>query len=87
VGWWAWIARTFPNNAEAGGGPFVAVVQLSIALGSTVFDHSGYRATFFASAALLILLHEWRSHAGPAGRDWLPGVKPYNIARSTLGRA
>ncbi|PRD13339.1 MFS transporter [Pantoea coffeiphila] len=57
VGWWAWIARVFPDDAEAGGGLFVAVVQMSIALGSTVggllFDHSGYRSTFFASAAIL----------------------------------
>lgn len=59
VGWWAWIARVFPKDAEAGGGLFVAVVQLSIALGSTVggllFDHSGYRSTFVASAALLVI--------------------------------
>ncbi|WP_373376160.1 MFS transporter [Cupriavidus nantongensis] len=57
VGWWAWIARTFPNDAEAGGGLMVAVVQLAIALGSTVggllFDRSGYESTFAASAALL----------------------------------
>lgn len=57
VGWWAWIARTFPNHAEAGGGLLVAVVQLAIALGSTVggllFDRSGYQSTFVASAALL----------------------------------
>lgn len=57
VGWWAWIARVFPKDAEAGGGLFVAVVQLSIALGSTLggllFDHSGYQTTFFVSAALL----------------------------------
>jgi len=59
VGWWAWVAKVFPKDAEAGGGLFVAVVQLSIALGSTVggllFDASGYRSTFFASAALLIV--------------------------------
>ena len=57
VGWWAWIAKVFPHNAEAGGGLFVAVVQLSIALGSTVggllFDHSGYQHTFVVSASLL----------------------------------
>lgn len=58
VGWWSWIARTFPDDAEAGGGQFVAVVQLSIAFGSTLggllFDHSGYQVTFFVSAALLV---------------------------------
>ncbi|SMF98369.1 Putative transcriptional regulator [Burkholderia singularis] len=57
VGWWAWIAKVFPKDAEAGGGLFVAVVQMSIALGSTVggllFDHSGYRSTFIVSAVLL----------------------------------
>ena len=59
VGWWSWLARTLPNDAEAGGGLMVAVVQLSIASGSTIggllFDGSGYRLTFFASAALLVL--------------------------------
>ncbi len=45
--------------AEAGGGLMVAMVQLSIALGSTVggllFDHHGYQSTFLASAAMLII--------------------------------
>src|SRR5581483_9086587 len=49
VGWWGWIAMTLPKDAEAGGGLLVAVVQLAIALGSTVggllFDTSGYRST------------------------------------------
>jgi predicted MFS family arabinose efflux permease len=59
VGWWLWIARSLPQDAEAGGGLMVAVVQLSIALGSTVggllFDASGYRSTFAFSAGLLLL--------------------------------
>lgn len=59
VGWWAWLAESLPNDAEVGGGLMVAVIQLSIALGSTaggvLFDSSGYRLTFFASAALLVL--------------------------------
>ena len=59
VGWWLWIARTLPHDAEAGGGLMVAVVQLSIALGSTLggllFDHSGYRSTFAFSAGLLLV--------------------------------
>ena len=58
VGWWTWVARTMPDDAEAGGGLMVAVVQMCIALGSVVgglaFDHSGYRATFTISAFLLI---------------------------------
>lgn len=59
VGWWAWLAKSLPKDAEAGGGLMVAAVQLSIALGSTIggllFDGSGYRATFLTSAALLLI--------------------------------
>lgn len=59
VGWWGWLARTLPDDAEAGGGLMVAVVQLAIALGSTLggvlFDHSGYQMTFFVSTILLII--------------------------------
>lgn len=57
VGWWTWLAQSLPNDAEAGGGLMVAVIQLSIAMGATVggllFDGSGYRATFELSALLL----------------------------------
>lgn len=57
VGWWTWLARTLPDDAEAGGGLMVAIVQLAIASGATVggllFDFSGYRATFESSAMLL----------------------------------
>ncbi|XBP72708.1 MFS transporter (plasmid) [Polaromonas hydrogenivorans] len=59
VGWWAWLARTLPRDAEAGGGLMVAVVQLAIALGSTVggllFDASGYQGAFAASAGMLLV--------------------------------
>ncbi|WP_259644878.1 MFS transporter [Pseudomonas cichorii] len=59
VGWWTWLARTMPQDAEAGGGLLVAVVQLAIMLGATLggvlFDHYGYSATFEMSAALLII--------------------------------
>lgn len=59
VGWWTWLARSLPDDAEAGGGLMVATVQLAIGLGATVgglvFDLSGYRATFELSAALLVL--------------------------------
>lgn len=59
VGWWTWIAKTFPTNAESGGGLMVAVVQLSIALGSTLggilFDHYGFESSFMVSAVLLVV--------------------------------
>ncbi|RNF28915.1 transcriptional regulator [Massilia aurea] len=58
VGWWTWLAQTLPDDAEAGGGLMVAVVQLAIMLGATLggllFDASGYRATFYLSAGLLV---------------------------------
>lgn len=48
-----------PNDAEAGGGLMVAVVQLAIALGSTVggvlFDASGHQSTFVVSAMVLLI--------------------------------
>lgn len=59
VGWWSWIAKAMPNNAEAGGGLMVAVIQTSIALGSTfggvLFDSAGYQSSFLAAAAVLLL--------------------------------
>lgn len=59
VGWWSWLAKTLPGDAEAGGGLMVAVVQLAIALGSTLggllFDTSGYQSTFIASAVVLLI--------------------------------
>lgn len=73
VGWWSWIAQAMPNNAEAGGGLMVAVIQLSIALGSTVggmlFDSHGYQSTFVASAIVLLLgaaVSVLTSHATPS---------------------
>lgn len=57
VAWFTWIARTVPDDVEGGGGLFVAICQLAIALGGSVggiiFDSIGYRATFEVSALLL----------------------------------
>jgi predicted MFS family arabinose efflux permease len=57
VAWWTWLSRTLPEDAEAGGGLMVAVVQLAITIGAAggglLFDAAGHRATFLASAALL----------------------------------
>lgn len=59
VGWWTWLAQTLPDDAEAGGGLMVAIIQLAIAAGATVggvaFDLSGYQATFELSAGLLVV--------------------------------
>ncbi|QSR19017.1 MFS transporter [Novosphingobium sp. KA1] len=58
VAWWTWLARTVPDEAEAGGGLMVAIVQLAITLGATlggvVFDMAGARVEFLTSAGLLV---------------------------------
>jgi predicted MFS family arabinose efflux permease len=57
VAWWTWLARTIPDDAEAGGGLMVAVVQLAITAGAAggglLFDAGGHRPTFAVSAAIL----------------------------------
>lgn len=59
VGWWTWMVRSLPQDAEAGGGLMVAVIQLAITLGAvvggTLFDLHGYQMTFAASAILLLI--------------------------------
>lgn len=58
VGWWTWVSKALPDEAEAGGGLMVAVVQLAItggaAFGGLLFDHTGYQATFTFSALVLV---------------------------------
>jgi predicted MFS family arabinose efflux permease len=58
VGWWTWLARTLPDDAEAAGGLMVAIIQLAIGLGAGIggllFDRIGHQATFGASAAALL---------------------------------
>ncbi|MCS0709115.1 MFS transporter [Massilia aurea] len=72
VGWWTWLARTLPRDAEAGGGLMVAVVQLAIMLGATggglLFDASGHGATFGFSAAVLVAASLLALLAARAGR-------------------
>ena len=78
VGWWTWLARTLPEEAEAGGGLMVAVIQLAITLGASaggfLFDTSGYRSTFGLSAALLcgsalMAFVAWRAGLRGSGRS------------------
>lgn len=77
VGWWTWLARTLPRDAEAGGGLMVAVVQLAIMLGATggglLFDASGHGATFGFSAAVLVGASVLALMAARAGRVDQPG--------------
>lgn len=58
VGWFTWLAKALPGDAEAGGGLMVAVIQLAITAGATaggvLYDGMGYKATFVASGLLLL---------------------------------
>jgi predicted MFS family arabinose efflux permease len=57
VAWWTWLSRTLPDDAEAGGGLMVAVIQMAITLGAAggglLFDTIGFQATFLFSALAL----------------------------------
>jgi predicted MFS family arabinose efflux permease len=59
VGWWTWLSKTMPHEAEAGGGLMVAIIQLAIMLGAIVggllFDAWGYRGPFSFAAGLLVI--------------------------------
>ncbi|MBA1242258.1 MFS transporter [Pseudomonas japonica] len=73
VGWWTWLSRTLPRDAEAGGGLMVAIVQLAIMLGATLggllYDASGYQATFGLSVALLVIAAGFTVLAARAARN------------------
>ncbi|MGY2440175.1 MFS transporter [Pseudomonas sp. SDO52101_S400] len=78
VGWWTWLAQTLPDDAEAGGGLLVAIVQLAIAgvaiIGGLAFDLSGYKATFELSAAVLVAASVLACLAGRNAEEVLPVV-------------
>lgn len=70
VGWGTWLSRYLADDAEAGGGLQVAIIQLAItagaALGGVLFDAAGWWSTFaFAAATLgtssLLAVVAWRS--------------------------
>jgi predicted MFS family arabinose efflux permease len=72
------MSRVLPDDAEAGGGLMVAVIQLAIAAGAStggfLFDRSGYQATFGASAAILIVsallaFTAWRAASSQLDRN------------------
>jgi predicted MFS family arabinose efflux permease len=76
VGWWTWLAQTLPDDAEAGGGLLVAIVQLAIAggaiIGGLAFDLSGYKATFELSACVLVVASVLASLAGRCATEIHP---------------
>ncbi len=58
VGWGTWLSRYLADDAEAGGGLQVAVIQLAITAGASIggllFDAVGWWSAFLLSAALLL---------------------------------
>jgi predicted MFS family arabinose efflux permease len=59
VGWSTWITRTVPDQAESGGGLFVATTQLAITLGAAAggltIDRSGPVSVVVVSGIVLLL--------------------------------
>lgn len=59
VAWWTWLARVLPDDAEAGGGLMVAVIQLAITLGAAgggvLYDRFGYQLAFAGGAVMLVI--------------------------------
>lgn len=59
VAWWTWLARTVPQDAEAGGGLMVAVIQVAITIGATIggvgIDAFGPVHQFIGSGVMLFL--------------------------------
>jgi predicted MFS family arabinose efflux permease len=58
VAWSTWLTRTVPDQAETGGGLYVAAVQLAIAVGASAgglaHDMAGASGTFITSALALL---------------------------------
>lgn len=58
VGWGTWLSRALRDDAEAGGGLQVAIIQLAITLGAAVggivFDAFGWWSAFALAAVLLL---------------------------------
>jgi predicted MFS family arabinose efflux permease len=58
VGWGTWLSRVLRDDAEAGGGLQVAVIQFAITLGAAVggllFDTLGWWGAFALAAVLLL---------------------------------
>uniref|UniRef100_UPI0031019830 MFS transporter n=1 Tax=Neorhizobium sp. EC2-8 TaxID=3129230 RepID=UPI0031019830 len=57
VGWGTWLSRVLRNDAEAGGGLQVAVIQFAITAGAAggglLYDGAGWRSPFILATALL----------------------------------
>ena len=75
VGWFTWLSRAVPSNAEAGGGLIVATIQFAITLGAAgggiLYDTGGANLTFLVSAVVLVaaaLAAAMTAYLGTRGR-------------------
>jgi predicted MFS family arabinose efflux permease len=80
VAWWTWLTKTLPEDAEPAGGLMVAAIQMAITLGASVggllYDASGYRSAFGASAAILCGSALLAFAAGRSARAFRAGRAP-----------
>ena len=53
VGWWTWLSKVLPDDAERGGGLMVAIIQLAITLGAT-------KAPSVSAPPSFVCLLSWR---------------------------
>ena len=74
VGWGTWLSRVLPEDAEAGGGLLVAIIQFAITLGAAVggllFDWAGWWSAFAFAGVILL------GASATAGAAWLNWGKP-----------
>ena len=74
VGWWTWLSRVLPDDAEAGGGLMVAVIQLAIALGAT-------------AGGFLLAAHDYIADGHDLDRDEKPAELASYLIMLTTGFA
>lgn len=84
VGWWTWLSKMLPDDAERGGGLMVAIIQLAITLGPLSAASSTTAAATKAPSALAPLsfvpLRSWPTGHGVQVAD-RPRMRPLLIAR------
>ena len=72
VGWGTWLARVMHDDAEAGGGLQVAVIQFAIMIGAAggglMFDAVGWWSAFAVGRGCCCSARRWPPFA--AWRNW-----------------
>jgi hypothetical protein len=80
VGWWTWLSRVLPDDAEAGGGLMVAVIQLAITAARRSADScsigAGIKAHTASAPRYSADPRSWPSWLG--ARSHRPARRPYS---------